>query len=295
MKILITGYRGFVGRHFHAALDDGDNEIVGIDLSEGDDATDFFAEDGSTDYDLVLHLAALVGGRKIIEGTPLALATRDLVLDASLFRWAARTKPGRVVYFSSSAAYPMFLQREPGHRLTENDINFNHKLVGVPDLSYGWIKLTGERLAQWAQEAGLAVSVVRPFSGYGADQDPAYPFPALAARAIRQEDPFKVWGSGRQSRDFIHIDDIVGATLKMVAEGIDGPVNLGTGRATTFRDLARMFMEAAGYKADIYPQPDEPVGAYYRVADVILMRSFYPPQVTLEEGIERTLRVMREV
>ena len=110
MKILITGDAGFVGRAFRRYFEGQGHEIVGIDIANTlpMDARDFFRKD-NTHFDKVIHLAAVVGGRKMIEGSPLALAV-DLSIDAEMFGWALRTKPGCITYFSSSAAYPTALQ-----------------------------------------------------------------------------------------------------------------------------------------------------------------------------------------
>ena len=130
MKILITGDAGFVGRAFHRALDNKKHDITGIDIANGIDCRDFFKKD-DTRYDVVIHLAAIVGGRATIEGNPLAVAT-DLAIDSDMFQWAIRTKPKHVVYFSSSAAYPTYLQRLAYKQtLRENDINLDH--IRTPD------------------------------------------------------------------------------------------------------------------------------------------------------------------
>lgn len=283
-KVLITGDRGFVGRAFHAQLHDCD--ITGIDIKDGRDAREFFATD-DTRFDLVIHLAAIVGGRLTIEGNPLSVAT-DLAIDSDMFQWALRTRPDRVVYYSSSAAYPIELQRLGStHHLTETDINLDD--VRSPDLTYGWAKLTGEMCAKYAEAEGLRVHIFRPFSGYGTTQDLDYPFPSFVKRAAERNDPFEVWGDGTQVRDFIHIDDVVAGTLEAVRQDVPGPVNLGTGRATPFNDLAQLVMSAAGYDAPIEHRPAAPVGVHYRVADATKMRSFYEPKVSLEEGIQRAL------
>lgn len=290
-RALVTGHRGFIGRHIHAALDAHGWYVDGIDLADGWDAVDWFREPDAAvaHYDLVVHCAALVGGRKVIEGQQATLAARDLALDAAMFEWAMRARPGRIVYFSSSAAYPMKIQGR-GWDLALHEDSIDLDAAAEPDSSYGWVKLTGERLARWAEaEADLTVHVFRPFSGYGHDQDPAYPFPAYIARAARREAPFDVWGLGDQCRDFIHVDDIVGAVLAAVEHDVRGPVNLGTGRATSFNELAQLVMDAAGYSTAIRHLPAEPVGAFYRVADPGRLLEFYVPKVTLEEGIERAL------
>lgn len=296
---LVTGGAGFIGRHMTAALVRDGYYTVAIDLRGGDagrgsasylmDARKYFAEAGER-FDVAVHAAAVVGGREVIDGDPLAQAV-NLELDAAMFQWAKRTRPGRVVYLSSSAVYPVMLQRDgSGRSLREEAVTLAEPIVGVPDALYGWSKLTGEMLAGLARADGVPVTVVRPFSGYGEDQDDCYPFPAFAARARNREDPFVIWGSGDQVRDWIHVDDICAAILATVDGGIDGPVNLGTGRPVSMRKLAGMFAAAAGYEPQFKVLPGKPAGVAYRVADTARLSEFFKPAVHLEDGIERAIK-----
>jgi nucleoside-diphosphate-sugar epimerase len=283
MKILITGNEGFVGRNFWNKLRSEGHELWGIDLLNGTDARDFFRKD-ETHFDKVIHLAAVVGGRKMIEGSPLALAV-DLSIDAEMFSWAMRTKPGCITYFSSSAAYPIDLQTHTMFPpLKETDIDLNR--IANPDLSYGWAKLTGEMLASHARKAGLKVHIIRPFSGYGSDQDLDYPFPSFIDRAKRKANPFQIWGNGEQVRDFIHIDDIVEGSLAGCSADIE-VANLCTGIPTSFNHLAALIAQVAGYAPEVQHLPSEPVGVQYRVGDPCFMETFYKPKISLLEGIER--------
>ena len=283
MKILITGDAGFVGRAFHRALDDKGHDITGIDIANGIDCRDFFKKD-DTRYEVVIHLAAIVGGRATIEGNPLAVAS-DLAIDSDMFQWAVRTRPKHLVYYSSSAAYPIYLQKAAYKQLLrEPDINLDH--IRNPDYSYGWAKLTGETLAQYARAEGIKVSVLRPFSGYGSDQALDYPFPSLIARGKAKLDPFEIWGTGEQVRDFIHIDDVVAATFEAITNNVK-TLNLCTGRPTSFIQLAEMIMLAQGYLAPIKKHPGKPSGVEYRVGDPTKMFQIYEPKITLEEGIAR--------
>jgi nucleoside-diphosphate-sugar epimerase len=283
VNILITGDAGFVGRHFHKYLAGQGHTILGIDIVNGVDARDFFRTN-DTKFDLVIHLAAVVGGRATIEGEPLSLAV-DLSIDAEMFGWALRTKPGKIVYFSSSAAYPTKLQSlRKSHRLIESDINLDD--ISNPDLTYGWAKLTGEMLANHARNQGLDVYVFRPFSGYGSDQDLSYPFPSFIERGKRKANPFQIWGDGNQVRDFIHIDDIVEAVFAAIDCGIH-TVNLATGRATSFNELGRLVVEIGGFETEFEHILEAPRGVSYRVGDPTLMNTFYRHKISLEEGIER--------
>lgn len=291
MRALVTGSAGFLGRHFATAL-----QSQGWDVSLSDprhphapDAVDcrvWFGSHGPDPvrFDLVVHCAALVDGRETIEGKQALVGAYNLQLDGALFEWALRTRPGRIVYISSSAAYPAALQH--GRRaLREDDMGFP---VG-PDQTYGWVKLTGEILAGHLREAGVPTTVVRPFSGYGPDQDDCYPFPAIIARASRRESPLVVWGDGQQVRDLIHVDDVVAATLTLAAACVAGPVNLGTGVPTSMDDLAYLAMTCAGYDAPILHLDDKPQGVKYRVADTTLLSRYHIPRISVQQGVEEAL------
>jgi nucleoside-diphosphate-sugar epimerase len=290
VKTLITGADGFAGRHFRKHLEALDAEITAIDIKSGCDCRDFFNE-SSESFDLVVHLAAIVGGRSTIEGNPIRVAT-DLSIDAEMFNWAVRTEQPRIIYYSSSAAYPVCLQRQ-AYRLREADIDIAD--VRSPDFTYGWAKLTGEVLADYARrQAGIEVYVFRPFSGYGEDQDLAYPFPSFIKRTVEGCDPFEIWGDGNQVRDFIHIDDVVAASLKAVELGIQEPVNLGWGRPTSFNQLAQLCFEGAGVRPKrIRHLLERPVGVDHRCSDNSRMLGFYQPRISLEEGIQLALEHAR--
>ena len=276
MKILITGDKGFVGKYFWKKLDNGRNNLTGIDIKNGIDCRDFFKK-SDTQFDLVIHLAAIVGGRETKENRPLAIAD-NFSIDSEFFQWCLKTKPKKVVYFSSSAAYPTYYQVEGNERkLSEDMADFSSK----PDMTYGWSKMVGEYLASFVDN----VYIFRPFSGYGSDQDLNYPFPMYVKRAIEKQDPFEVWGNGKQTRDFIHINDIVDAVIASLDNAPNGPINLGTGVATSFLELAQMSMDAVGYKGKIITRPNKPVGCMHRVSDNSKMLLFYTPKISLEQGI----------
>jgi len=286
VKVLITGSEGFVARYFRRALEGHDLTLVDVRARPSVDARDFFRRD-DTRFDLVVHLAAVVGGRATIEGEPLRVAV-DLAIDAELFQWALRTRPGRVVYYSSSAVYPVGLQTgDPPRRLRETDLDLDDPKL--PDLTYGWAKLTGEQLARYAAAEGLRVHVFRPFSGYAEDQDESYPFRAFVDRARRRADPFEIWGDGTQVRDWVHIEDVVAGTLAAL-EDEPRPLNLCTGRATSFTELARLATAAAGYDPRIEYLADAPRGVSHRVGDPSAMFEVYRPRISLEESLRGVLR-----
>jgi nucleoside-diphosphate-sugar epimerase len=298
VRALVTGAAGFVGRHMMTELREWGWDVVGVDLRHVPprggvlvtaDVRDVFAGRLMADerFDLVVHCAYHVGGRAAIDGNPSLLAL-NLELDAQLFEWAVRTRQRAVMYFSSSAAYPVSLQQAGSTiRLAEDMIG---RWPVQPDARYGWAKLTGERLAATAAEQGCRVHVLRPFSGYGIDQDNAYPFPAILARVLNGD--MCVWGPPGQTRDWIHISDVVAGAAAVYRADYREPVNLCTGVVTEFGELAVMMAREVGVKVGhdkiIYLE-DQPTGVSCRVGDPTRMLGIYQPQITIIDGIRMAI------
>ena len=318
MRILILGGAGFVGRRFSRRLANEGHEIWVVDnLISGllpkhwafppenwsrfhfaeADCRDYFKEHRASEWDLIIHCAAIVGGRLNIEHDPLAVAT-DLSIDAEMFSWAVRSKPlPKVIYFSSSAVYPLELQTRQSHcALAEPLVNFKGNRISFPDRTYGWAKLSGEYLAQFAHDVyGLSTSIYRPFGGYGEDQDFNYPFPSIIRRVLNREDPIIVWGSGDQQRDFIYIEDIVDAVLHTYDKLSAGEaLNLGTGVGTSFRELADAARDLLDVRSSIGNDASKPEGVFSRVADVHRLSQYWRYAGPLVHGISKVADFMKK-
>ena len=318
-KILITGGAGFVGRHFaRDFLEVGDEVHVvdciapltgGIDPAAGwplfeprdyanfkfyrEDCREFFKRERAAHFDYAIHLAAMVGGRAMIEENPIAVAD-DLSIDAEYWQWAKIAKPAKTLCFSSSAAYPIKYQKADCYMLLHEDMIGFDDDIGMPDLSYGWAKLTCEYLARLAYEKhGLRSICFRPFSGYGEDQDDSYPFPSICQRAIAHKGKpvLSVWGSGTQMRDFIHIDDCVAGAVKMMDKIEDGSsVNLSTGVYTSFIEFASLAARLCGYSPEVRGMSDKPAGVHARGGDTTLQRALgFTPTIEFATGVGRAL------
>jgi len=286
---LITGSRGFVGRHMTHYLRERDFDVHGIDLVDDvkHDAFSVFRLDAPR-YDLVVHAAAQSPHRVGID-TNAESFPYNLALDAELFEWAIRTGQSRIVYLSSSAVYSNQLHRRAhGHSFREYEA-----LEFEPFDDYGRTKRIGEVMAQRAQATGVKVTVVRPFSGYGSDQSTLFPFGAFKQRALERQDPFRIWGSAEQVRDWIHIDDVVAAIYTLAELDVNVPVNLCTGVGTSMRELAKAFMRATGdesYRPPIAVVNDAPLGVMHRVGNPDLFNRFYGSRISIDEGVERAMK-----
>ncbi len=326
-KILVTGGAGFVGRHLCKALLERRDAVICVDnivpLTGGicpitndgwplfnpfdyknftfikDDCRNYFMRVNDTDFDEVYHLAAMVGGREMIEHNPLAVA-EDLAIDSLFWQWAKKTKPAKSVCFSSSAAYPIKYQRQQGYKLlTEDMIDFQDN-IGLPDLSYGWAKLTHEYLARLAYvKHGIKSVTYRPFSGYGEDQDIAYPFPSICKRALDEKNSQRlyIWGSGDQMRDFIHIEDCIRGILSTMHHIDDGKaINLSTGRLTSFKEFAKIAANMVGYNPEICGTSSKPEGVFARGGDVTLQKKLgFEFAISFAEGIKRGILFQEKI
>lgn len=249
----------------------------------------------------VYHLAAVVGGRAVlIEEDPMLVAANH-VIDSLFFQWAVkqRKKIGRILYASTSVGYPKTLQERGVNRaMKESFLDLQGGgTIGMPESIYGWVKLSGEYLAALAAERyGMSVACVRPFSGYGEDQDLSYPIPSIAARAAKREDPLFVWGSGEQGRDFVYIDDFVSALRVALRKISDGrAVNIGTGTLTTFKEVARIMAELEGYGPEVRGLTEKAEGSFAVWSDPALLKSFgWQPRISLREGFAKVLASVKE-
>lgn len=225
---------------------------------------------------------------------------RSFLFDAQFWRWAERARPGKSIIFSSSAAYPIKYQRREDYRLLKEEyIDFGDE-IGMPDMTYGWAKLTVEYEARLAYEKyGLESVCYRPFSGYGEDQDLTYPFPSLCKRALesRGASRLEVWGTGKQMRDFIYIEDCLDGVLKTKDQVANGSaINLSTGIFTSFIQLAGQITQLIGYSPEIVGTSHKPEGVFARGGDTTLQqRMGFRPAISLAQGIRKSLAYFEQL
>ena len=309
-RVLVTGGASFIGSHLVDALvEKGARVTVVDDLSSGQlenlrthlDAGQIqfteadlrrqeAAEEAVADQQCVFHLAADHGGRGYIE-THEAACAANLMLDGLVFDACLRGGVERVVYASSGCVYPSYLQADP-----DKVINLTEENVGPPfdsDGIYGWAKLMGEKvLAAYAKEHGLKTVSCRYFTAYGPRATENHAVMAMIARAFVEQDPFEVWGTGEQLRNWTYVSDIVAGTLAAAEHGSDGAAfNIGTMEGTRVIDAAKMVLERSQHSAAIVTRPDMPTGPYYRIADNAKLAelSGWKPETTFSEGLDRTM------
>lgn len=308
-KTLVTGGASFIGSHLVDALVARgarvrvvDNLSSGkldniqphidagrVEFVRGDLLDQAVVEKSVRDISIVFHLAADHGGRGYVDLHQVACAT-NLALDGMVFAACRKAGVEKVVYASSGCVYPNHIQTNPSEilYLTED-------MVGPPydaDNLYGWAKLMAEMtLRAYYQETGMKSASCRYFTVYGDRGHENHAVIAMIARAFVKQDPYVVWGTGEQVRNWTHVSDIVSGTV-LAAERIDdgAAVNLGTMERTRVIDAAREVLRYTGHDAKIELHPEMPTGPLNRVADNSLARMLlgWEPQVKFMDGLHRT-------
>jgi nucleoside-diphosphate-sugar epimerase len=309
-RVLITGGTSFIGSSLVDALvSRGAIVRVVDDLSTGRyEYISRLVESGSVEFikgdlldaeiatrsvrgiEYLFHLAAIHGGRGYVDLHNVE-CSMNLILDGQLFREAVKAHVEKIIFASSGCVYPNHLQSDPA-----KEVYLTEDLVGPPydaDNMYGWAKLMGElTLRHFVKQGLLKAASCRYFTVYGPRGKEDHAVIAMIARAFIQQNPFEVWGTGEQIRNWTYIDDIVEGTM-LAAEGIDDgtAVNLGTMERIRVVDAAAMILRRMGVEVPLKFLPDMPTGPYNRVAANRLAKELigWEPRIPFREGIVKTI------
>ncbi|MCS7312114.1 MAG: NAD-dependent epimerase/dehydratase family protein [Acidobacteria bacterium] len=305
-RVLITGGAGFIGYHLVRwlvqqgydvrVLDNGRTgrldrfdempEARSVTLLEGDLRRPADVEAASEGVDYVVHLAAQVS---VVESMDRPAETWSINVHgtALVLETARRTGVRRVVFTSSCAVYGDSL--EPPFRETD---------VPWPTSPYGLSKRMGEYLAEfYTRVFGVPVVTLRLFNVYGPGQRADSPYASVIPRfieALRRGVPMTIYGTGRQTRDFVFVEDVVRIIEKALhAPQADGLViNVGTGQPTSVNDLARLLQEVSGRSVGTRHEPPRPGEMLHAWADTTRLESVLGVSpsdlMPLQEGLART-------
>ena len=322
--VLVTGGASFISSHLvDRLLELGANVRIADDLSSGrmenleyhlkfdekercwmGDRIKFFTDDlkdkcftkkAMIGVDTVFHLAALHGGRGYIHTHPAQCCT-NMILDQLVFEEARKAGVDRICFASSACVYPSYLQEETGssYLLKEEDADPFVRDKAFADLEYGWAKLMGEMaLKAYHRQYGIRTSSVRIFTAYGPRENETHAIIALIAKAFVRLNPYVIWGTGEQDRNFTYVRDIVDAMILASERIEDGsPVNAGREDRITLNQAAELVFEIAGWRPkEIGHDLSKPQGVASRAADLTKARRIlgWEPRISYREGFERTM------
>jgi UDP-glucose 4-epimerase len=245
--------------------------------------------------DVVFHLAAVHGGRGFIHTHPADCCT-NMILDQLTFEEAYKAGVERICYASSACVYPKYLQetKKSSYLLKEEDADPFERDKAFADLEYGWSKLMGEMaLRAYHKQYGMKTSSVRIFTAYGPRENETHAIIALIAKAFIKMDPYIIWGSGKQERNFTYVQDIVDALILAAEKIEDGsPINAGRDDRITLNQAAELIFDIVGWRPkQIMYDLSKPEGVASRAADLTRARKIlgWEPKISYKEGFKKTI------
>ena len=228
MKILITGASGFVGKHMVKKLSQN-HQIVEYDLINGQDVlNNKLLDQKLRGVDLVIHLAAFISATESWE-EPMDYMKNNTLGTLSVVKSAIKAGVKKMIFFSSAA------------------------VKARPLTPYAVSKINAESILKLYRDK-INIVVVRPENIYGPGQKEAYGYVIHNfIKAIKNVKEISIYGDGKQTRDFIYVDDII-ATVEKIAEmkiKSGTVISLGTGKEIKIIDLAKLVMKVMNKKTRI--------------------------------------------
>ena len=304
MKVLVTGGAGFIGSHLVDRLVMEGHEAVVVDnLATGkrrniNRAARFYKMDiqswrlervfRNERPNVVMHLAAQMDVRKSVED-PMFDAQVNVLGTLNVLQQAVRHGARKVIFSSSGGAIYGEQEIYPAPEIH----------VTKPLSPYGLSKLCGEQyLSYYQRVSGLQAVSLRYANVYGPRQDPEGEAGVVAIfiQKMLNNEQAVINGNGRQTRDFVFVDDVVEANLVMMGQDTQGTYNVGTGVETSINDLFRILVQHTGSTSKEIHGPAKKGEQARSVIDNTKLRHevSWEPKADLSDGLKKTVEYFRE-
>ncbi len=301
-KVFVAGHRGMVGSAVCRALAQGGYANVvtrthaELDLLDPRAVRAFYAAEKP---DVAVIAAARVGGIGANSAANARFLYENELIALNTVWGAAEAGVKRLLFLGSTCIYP---------RLAPQPIPESALLTGALEKTnegYALAKISGLKLCEFLRrERGLCYHSLMPTNLYGPgdnyDLVGGHVLPTMIRKfeeaRVRGDATVPLWGTGTPLREFLHVDDLAAACL--FALGLDNPpdlMNVGSGEEVSIRALAEKVRAATGCPATIAWDAAKPDGTPRKLCDTTLIRSLgWAPQISLDEGLRRTVACYRE-
>lgn len=313
-KVLVTGGTGFIGSHLVEKLVSRGAKVTVIDnLQNGKiknisylngkvkflhgDCTNFKdALHACRGKKIVMNLAARVGGIEYNRTHQATMLRDNLNVVITMIEAARQAKVKRFLVVSSACIYsPICSIPTPE---TEG-------FVGEPEPTnggYGWAKRMAEKLGMYyAEEFGMKIAIVRPYNCYGPRDHfgsiSAHVIPDLIKKVFDGENPIKVWGSGKQTRAFLYVEDLAEGMIMAVEKYPKAdPLNIGTNEEISIKNLIKKIIAISGKDVKVKFDITKPDGSPRRNSDnrKAIKKIGFRAKINLDEGLKRTINWYKE-
>ena len=315
-KILVTGGAGMIGSNLVKKLVDKEyNVFVADNLWRGKreyllsnkgllivPEQNFFEVDlrnfenclmVTKGMDLVIHLADIVAGINYVFSNENTVYRSNILINTNTLQACIDNKVKKYIYAGTACSYPKSKQSKLNPPpFVEDDV-----YPAEPESAYGWSKLMGEYEAELAYKSGLIdLEILRLHNVYGspAELDPSKSqvIPALCKKTIEQKNhEISVWGSGKQKRAFVHVDDVVDGFIKAInkTSKYSGVIQLGPNYSTSIAEIAEKIVLLSNKKIQINFDKSKPEGDFDRMADNSKAKKFlnWVPSISLDIGLKK--------
>ncbi|MBV9578078.1 MAG: GDP-L-fucose synthase [Chloroflexi bacterium] len=303
-RILVTGGSGFLGRQVLEVLAQRGYERIDAPRHADYDLT--VAEQVAacvrdTQPDVIIHMAAVVGGIGANQARPGEFFYQNLVMGAELMEQARRQSVTKFVAIGTICAYPKFTHVP----FREDDL-----WAGYPEETNAPYGLAKKMLLVQAQayraQYGFDAIFLLPTNLYGPgdnfDPQSSHVIPALIRKCVEAHDTgdtaITVWGTGQPTREFLYVRDCAEGIVAAMERYEDAePVNLGSGEEIRIADLARLIANACDFHGQVRFDPSQPDGQPRRKLDTSRALAAFNWQATtaFPEGLQATVEWYRSV
>lgn len=307
--VLVTGGAGFIGSHVVQKLlqkgatvrvldnfQNGKKENLHGILPEksiitGDCTDSQTALKVCKGCDVVMNIAARVGGIEYNRTHQATMLRDNLMIGSVMIEAARKAEVERFLVVSSACVYPRNVSVPTPE--SEGFLDEPEPTNG----GYGWAKRMAEKLGMYyAEEYGMKVGIVRPYNCYGPRDhfDPAisHVIPALIKRVFDGENPINVWGSGKQTRAFLFVEDLAEGMIAAIEKyPVPDPINLGTDDEISIKDLIHKIITISGKKVKVKFDTTKPDGSPRRNSNNIkaIEKIGFEAKISLQDGLEKTI------
>jgi len=246
-----------------------------------------------TKCDILIHLADIVAGIDYVFNNEYDIFKVNNIINSNTFAWAANANVNKVLYAGTACSFPKDMQSGLDSVLKESDL-----FPAEPESGYGWSKLVGSLELQYlSKKVDFQFSTLMLHNVYGihSDLDPKkmQVIPSLIHRLIhlKNGEDLIVWGSGKQGRAFLYVEDVVDAFKKAIdAETLPPIVQIGPDYCTSIKELAEELIKISGKDIKIKFDRTKPEGDKGRYANYQLAKETlnWKPNYTLNEGLRLT-------
>ncbi len=312
-KVLVTGGTGFIGSHVVELLVQHGAKVTVLDhIKRGkikniphlakkvrfisgncDNLKD--AKLACSGQSVVMNLAARVGGIEYNLSHQASILSENLAIASTMLKAAHEAHVDRFLVVSSACVYPHDAKvptpESEGSRAEPEPTNGG----------YGWAKRMAEKLGMYyAEQYGMKVGIVRPYNAYGPrdhfDPQTSHVIPSLIARVIAGENPLSVWGSGKQTRAFLYVEDLARGMIQAIEKyPVPNPINLGTNEEISIKNLIRLIIDISGVKTDVIFDTTKQDGSPRRNSVNTKAKKYlnYVAKTSLAEGLAQTIEWYR--